>query len=60
MAEMISLLVYSRYCAFNHANLGAISWSLDSSIVIYRGQKILLVQFKKLVNVVVTKAENIL
>jgi superfamily II DNA or RNA helicase len=60
MAEMISLLAYSRHCAFNHANSGAISWSLDGSTVAYRGQKIPLVRFKKLVDAVVTEAENIL
>jgi hypothetical protein len=60
MAEMISLLAYSRHCAFNHANAGAISWSLDSSTVAYRGQKIPLAMFRKLIDAVVTEAENIL
>jgi hypothetical protein len=60
MAEMISLLAYSRHCAFNHANAGAISWSLDGSTVAYRGQKIPLAMFRKLIDAVVTEAENIL
>ena len=60
MAEMISLLAYSRHCAFNHANAGAISWSLDGSTVAYRGHKIPLARFRKLVDTVITEAENIL
>ena len=60
MAEMISLLAYSRHCAFNHANAGAISWSLDGSTIAYRGQKIPLARFRKLVDAVVTEAENML
>lgn len=60
MAEMISLLAYSRHCAFNHANAGAISWSPDDRIIAYRGQKIPLAQFRQLVDKVVTEAEGIL
>ena len=60
MAEMISLLAYSRHYAFNHANAGAISWSLDRSIVAYRGQKIPLARFRELIGAVVTEAKNIL
>ena len=60
MAEMISLLAYSRHCAFNHANAGAVSWSLDGSTIAYRGRKIPLARVRKLVDAVVTEAENIL
>ena len=60
MAEMISLLAYSRHCAFNHANAGAIAWSNSDSTIAYKGQKIPLVRFRKLVDTVVTEAENIL
>jgi superfamily II DNA or RNA helicase len=60
MAEMISLLAYSRHCAFNHANAGAISWSPDDSVIAYRGQKIPLARFKRLIDTVITEAENIL
>ena len=60
MAEMISLLAYSRHCAFNYANAGAISWSPDNSVIAYRGQKIPLARFKRLIDTVITEAENIL
>jgi hypothetical protein len=60
MAEMISLLAYSRHYAFNHANARAISWSGNDSTIAYKGQKIPLVRFRKLIDTVVTEAENIL
>lgn len=60
IAEMISLLAYSRHCAFNHANARAISWSNNNSTTVYKGQKIPLVRFGKLIDTVVTEAENIL
>jgi superfamily II DNA/RNA helicase len=60
MAEMISLLAYSRHCAFNHANAGAIAWSDNDSTIAYKGQKIPLVRFRRLIDTVVTEAENIL
>lgn len=55
---MLSLLAYGKSIALSHNNAGSVSWSLDRTVMHYRGQPISLERVGRMIQDVVREAED--
>jgi superfamily II DNA helicase RecQ len=60
MSEMISLLAYGKHIALNAGNSGNVYWSKDKKIFYLHGKPILISQFRRMAQDMVTEAEDML
>ena len=58
MSKMLSLLAYGKSVVISHNNAGIISFSLDRTVINYRGKPINLERFGRMVREVVAEAED--
>ena len=58
MSKMLSLLAYGKSVAMSHNNAGMISFSLNRTVMNFRGKPINLSRFSKMVQDVVAEAED--
>ncbi|TKA62306.1 hypothetical protein B0A55_12932, partial [Friedmanniomyces simplex] len=58
VSKMISLLAYGKTIALSHNNTGSVSWSLDRTVVQYRGRPIYLDRVGEMMQNVVREAED--
>ncbi|TKA75572.1 hypothetical protein B0A55_07939 [Friedmanniomyces simplex] len=57
-SKMLSLLAYGKSIALDHNNAGAVSWSLDRSVMSFRGRQIRLERIGTMIRDVITEAES--
>lgn len=60
MSEMLSLLAYGKHVALNAGNSGNAYWSKDKKIFYLHGKPILISQFKRMAQDMVTEVEDML
>ncbi|KAK5162702.1 uncharacterized protein LTR77_011237 [Saxophila tyrrhenica] len=58
MSKMLSLLAYGKSVAMSHNNAGMISFSLNRTVMNFRGKPINLKKFSRMVQDVIAKAED--
>ncbi|KAK4903969.1 hypothetical protein LTR49_026494 [Elasticomyces elasticus] len=58
VSKMLSLLAYGKSIALSHNSAGVISWSLDRTVMSYRGQPIKLARLQEMVSSVIDEAAD--
>ncbi|KAK3615740.1 hypothetical protein LTR22_027322 [Elasticomyces elasticus] len=58
VSKMLSLLAYGKSMALSHNNAGVISWSLDRTVMSYRGRPIKLARLQEMISSVIDEATD--
>ena len=59
-STLLTWLAYGKYIALNTGNAGAVAWSKDQKVLIYRGFRIELSLFRRMIQEVVARTEETL